>query len=75
MGELRLRADANDAASRASASVAGLLAVRMATLAEVVSAAVNDNSAADDGLSTDELNELVGRGALCIALAVGLEVA
>ena len=30
---------------------------------------------ANDGLGADELDELVGCGALCVALAVGLEVA
>ena len=32
------------------------------------------NTYADDAVLTDELNQLVSDGALCVALAVGLEV-
>lgn len=62
-------------ASRARASVAGLLALLVATLAEVIGASVDNDGAAEDALGADQLDELVGDGALGVALAVGLEVA
>ena len=70
-----LRGDTNDTASRARAGVTGLLALLVATLAKVVSASVDNDGAAEDALGADQLDELVGDGALGVALAIGLEVA
>lgn len=70
-----LLGDANDTASRAGASVASLLALLVAAFAKVVSAGVDDDGAAEDALGADQLDVLVGDGALGVALAVGLEVA
>ena len=70
-----LLGNANDTASRTSASVASLLALLVATLAKVVSAGVDNDSAAEDALGADQLDVLVGDGALGVALAVSLEVA
>ena len=67
--------DANDTASRAGTSVTRLLALVVAALAQVVSAGVHNDSAAQHALGTDQLDELVGDAALGVALAVGLEVA
>jgi len=47
----------------------------VATLAEVVSAGVDNNGAAENTLGADQLDELVTDRALGVALAVGLEVA
>lgn len=47
----------------------------MATLAEVISASVDNDGAAEDALGADQLDELVGDGALGVALSIGLEVA
>lgn len=58
----------------AGTSVASLLGLLVATLAQVVGAAVGDDGAADDGLGTNELDKLVGDGANGVALGVGLEV-
>ena len=66
--------DTNDTASRARTRVTGLLGLGVVALAEVVGAAVDDDGAADDAVLADELDQLVGDGALCVALAVGLEV-
>ena len=71
----RLCRDSNHTASWARTSVARLLALSVATLAKVVSSAVHDNSAAKNALWANELDQLVGNGALGIALAIGLEVA
>lgn len=71
----RLLGDTNDTAGRAGASVASLLALLVATLAQVVGAGVDNNGAAEDALGADQLDELVGDGALGVALGVGLEVA
>lgn len=46
----------------------------MATLAEVVSASVDDDGATKDALGADQLDELVGDRALSVTLAIGLEV-
>jgi len=62
-------------ASRTSTSVTGLLALLVSTLSEIVGTGVDNDGAAEDALGTDQLDELVGDGALSIALAVGLEVA
>jgi len=70
-----LLGDANDTASGTSTSVAGLLALLVLTLAEIVGAGVDDNGAAEDALRADQLDELVRDGALGVALGVGLEVA
>lgn len=71
----RLLGDTNDTASRAGASVASLLALLVAALAQVVGAGVDNNGAAKDALGADQLDELVGDGAVGVALGVGLEVA
>jgi hypothetical protein len=47
----------------------------VATLAKVIGATVNNNGAAEDALRADQLDELVGDGALGVALAIRLEVA
>ena len=70
-----LLGDTNDTASGTSASVASLLALLVLALAEVVGAGVDDDGAAEDALGADQLDELVGDGALGVALGVGLEVA
>ena len=70
-----LLGDANDTASGTSTSVAGLLALLVLTLAEIVGAGVDDNGAAEDALRADQLDELVRDRALGVALAVGFEVA
>jgi hypothetical protein len=62
-------------ASRARASVTGLLALLVATLAKVISASVDNDGTAEDALGADQLDELVGDGALGVALSIGLEVA
>lgn len=72
---MNLLGDTNDTASGTSASVASLLALLVLTLAEVVSASVDDDGAAEDALGADQLDELVRDGALGVALGVGLEVA
>jgi hypothetical protein len=66
---------ANNTAGRAATSVASLLALRVVRLAEVVGAGVHDNGAAEHAVRADQLDKLVGGGALGIALAVGLDVA
>lgn len=71
----RLLGDTNDTASRAGASVASLLALLIAALAQVVGAGVDNNGAAKDALGADQLDELVGNGAVGVALGVSLEVA
>jgi len=43
--------------------------------AEVVGAGMHDDGAAEHALRADELDQLVGHGALGVALAVRLEVA
>ena len=70
-----LLSNANDTTSRTCTSVASLLALIIATLSEIISAGVHNDSAADDALWADQLDELVGLLALCIALAVRLEIA
>lgn len=70
-----LGGNANDTAGRTAASVASLLGLLVATLAEIVSAGVDDDGAANDALSTNELDQLVSDCASGVSLAVGLEVA
>ena len=72
---MNLLGDTNDAASGTSASVASLLALLVLALAEIISAGVHDNSAAEDALGADQLDVLVRDGALGVALGIGLEVA
>jgi hypothetical protein len=62
-------------ASRAGTSVTSLLALLVATLAEIIGTSVDNDGAAEDALGADQLDELVADGALGIALAVSLEVA
>lgn len=62
-------------AGRARTGITGLLALLVGTLAKVVGTAVNNNGAAKDALRADQLDELVGNGALSVALAISLEVA
>ena len=57
------------------ASVASLLALLVSTLTKIISATVYDNGASKNALRADQLDELVGNGALGVALAVGLEIA
>lgn len=71
----RLLSNTDNAASGTAASVASLLALLVAALAEVVGAGVHDDGAAEDALGADQLDVLVGHGALGVALGVGLEVA
>jgi len=67
--------DSDDTASRSSTRVSSLLAVLVAALSEIVGAAVNDNGATEDTLGSNQLDQLVGLGALGVALSVGFEVA
>jgi hypothetical protein len=66
--------NANNATSRATASVTSLLALSVSALAEVVSAGVDDNGAAKNALRPNQLDVLVGDTALANALSIGLEV-
>ena len=70
-----LRRNANDTASRPAASIARLLALVVAALAEVVGAGVHDDGAAQHALGPDQLHHLVRDAAFAVALSVGLEVA
>jgi hypothetical protein len=70
-----LSGDTNNTTSGPWSSIARLLALLVASLAEVIGAAVDDNRAADHALGSDQLDELVRHAALAVALAVGLEVA
>lgn len=69
-----LLSNANDTTGWTSTRITSLLALIVATLAKVVGAGVDDHSAADDALRADQLDELVRLRALCVALAVSLEV-
>lgn len=62
-------------AGRAGTSVASLEGLLGVTLAKIVSAGVDDDGAADDALGANELDEVVGHGALGVALGIGLNVA
>ena len=73
--QIALSGDANDTTGRASTSIASLLALLAVTLAEVIGTGVDDKSPAEDALGADELDELVGDGALGVALTVSLVVA
>ena len=72
---MHLRRDTNDTASRTGTSVASLEGLLVAALAEIVSAGVDNDGTTNDGLRADELDELVGHGALGVALSISLEVA
>jgi hypothetical protein len=65
----------NDTASRAGTSVTGLLGLLVTTLAKVISTGVDDQSAAQNGLGTNQLDKLILHGAVGVTLGIGLEVA
>ena len=73
--DVRLLRNANDTASRTTTRIPRLLALLVAALAEVVSAGMHNNGASEDALRADQLDELVAHRTLCVALAIGLEVA
>ena len=66
--------DANNTASETSASVTSLLRLLVTALAQVVSSSMNDNSATNDALGANQLDQLVRSAALGVTLAIGLEV-
>ena len=72
---LHLLSNTNDTTSRTRASIARLLALLIATLAEIISAGMHNDRAPEDTLRPDELDVLVLHAALGIALPVCLEVA
>ena len=61
--------------SRPSPRIPRLLTLLIATLAKIIRASMHDNSAPKHALRPDQLNQLIGRRALAIALSVRLEVA
>ena len=65
----------NDTARWTSTSIASLLALFIAALAEVIGARMYNNSASQHTLRSDQFDELVSDGALGVARAVSLEVA
>jgi hypothetical protein len=65
----------DDTASRAGTSVTGLLGLLVTTLAKVISTGMDDQSAAQNGLGTNQLDKLILRGAVGVTLGIGLEVA
>jgi hypothetical protein len=72
---VHLRRDTNDTASGTGTGVASLEGLLVVALAEIVSAGVDNDGTTNDGLGADELDELVGHGALGVALGISLEVA
>lgn len=66
--------NSNDATSWTSSSIARLLALSVTTLSEIIGAGVDNNSAAENALGTNQLDQLVLHRALSIALSIGLEV-
>lgn len=70
-----LLSDTDNATSRTPARIARSLTLLVAALAQIVGAGVHDDGAAEHALGPDELDVLVGDGALGVALAVGFEVA
>jgi len=70
----RLCSNADDAASRSRASIAGLLALLVATLAEVIGSCMDHDCSAENAVLADQLDVAVADAALGIALVVGLEV-
>lgn len=71
---MHLCGNANDTASWTATSVSSLLALSVATLSKIIGAGVHNNSAAEDALWADQLDQLVLDRALCVALAIGFEV-
>lgn len=69
-----LSCNANDAASWTSARIARLLALLVGALAEIISAGMDDDCAAEYALRANKLDELIGHRTLTVALAIGLEV-
>lgn len=67
--------DTNDTTGRSWTGISSLLALLVASLSEVISASVDDDGAAEHTLWSDQLDELVGDGTLCVALTISLEVA
>lgn len=67
--------DANDTAGRTRASVASLERLLGVALAKVVGAGVNDHGAANDAVGADQLDQVVGNGALGVALSISVDVA
>ena len=72
--ELHLLGNTNNTTSGTRSSIARLLALLIATFAEIISASVHNNRASEDTLRPDELDVLVIHAALCVALTVRLEV-
>lgn len=66
--------NSNDATSWTSSSIARLLTLSVTTLSEIIGAGVDNNSAAENALGTNQLDQLVLHRALSIALSIGLEV-
>lgn len=62
-------------ASRTRTSVTGLLRLLVTTTAQVVSASVDDNGAAEHALLANKLDKLVLHGANRVALGISLDVA
>lgn len=69
-----LCSNTNDTASWTATSVTSLLALSVSALAQIISASVHNNGTAENALWADQLDELVLDRALCVALAIGLEV-
>lgn len=67
--------DTNDTASGSRTSVTGLEGLLVVTLAEIVSAGVDNDGAANDAVGANQLDKVVGDGALGIALSISLDVA
>ena len=72
---LHLLSNANDTASRTKTGITRSLTQLMPALAQVISASVHDDRAAQHALRPDQLDLLVRDGALCVSLGVGFEVA
>lgn len=69
-----LSSNSDDSASWSSTSIPCSLALLMSALPQIISAGVNDDSAAENALLTDKLDLLILYAALRIPLAVSLEV-
>ena len=70
-----LLSNANDTASGTSTRIARRLALLVSALAEIIRAAVDNDGPTEHALGANQLNLLVGDGALGVALGVRLEVA
>lgn len=70
-----LLSDTNNPASRTPTRIARRLTLLVSALAQIVRASVHDDGPAEHALGTDQLDLLVGDGALGVALGVRLEVA